>query len=404
MPSIRLKYGVILSLFLLLFTGLADNQMIAALLPVFVRGFHVSVEMAGMLVVVYSIAAAAAGFVFGTLSDRYGRRRFLLGGVIAFALASWMAAETRTFPELMMARVLTGGAAGTISTCVLTYAGDCFDYAIRGRAIGLISIAYFAAPIVGVPAAAEIAQRYGWRATFIFFALVACVAAASMWMLRGERARPAGELRAEVNLGAVARRLQSFLKRRDLAAGIVIAFFASGGMVGFLTYIGEWLNSRFALSTSGIGWVFMFGGAVAVIGAPLGGVLSDRWGKRLVSIVGCVLLAASLAVMPFFAWGVLLLLVFGVTSLGTAFRQGPITALMTEIVAGARRGSYMAARGVASQLGIGAAAFAGGVLYERYGYAAVTGLCALMTVVVIILLAVYIIEPAPAAPASLSRD
>lgn len=395
-----LKYGVIASLFLLLFTGLADNQMIAALLPDLVRAFHVTVGMAGMLVVVYAVAAAAAGFVCGTLSDHYGRRRFLLGGAIVFAGASWMASQTSTFGGLMLARVLTGAAAGTISTCALTCAGDYFAYAVRGRAIGLISIAYFAAPVIGVPAGAEIADRFGWRGTFIFFAVIACIAAASMWMLRGER--PVSPP-AERSLRAMAGALRSFLTRRHLAAGIAIAFLVSGGMVGFLTYIGAWLNARFGLTTSGIGWVFMLGGLVAVAGAPLGGMLSDRWGKQRVSIMGCVVLAASLAVMPFFPWGILLLVVFGLTSLGTAFRQGPITALMTEIVSADQRGAYMAARGLLSQLGIGATAFVGGLLYERSGYAAVTGLCALMTAGVVVLLALYIREPGarPAASTSL---
>lgn len=364
--------------------------MMGAILPVLVKAFHVPVEMAGMLVVVYAVSAAAAGFTCGALSDHYGRRRFLLAGALVFALASWMAAETKTFGELMMARVLTGAAAGTISTCALTFAGDCFDYAVRGRAIGLISVAYFAAPVIGVPAGAEIADRYGWRSTFIFFALISCVAAASMWLLRHERPRTT---ETENKLRSTVAALGSFLLSRNLAAGIVIAFLVSGGMVGFLTYIGEWLNSRFGLTTGGIGWVFMFGGLVAVAGAPLGGVISDRWGKLRVSILGSVLLAVSLAVMPFFPWGAMLLAVFGLTSLGVALRQGPVTALMTEIVPGAQRGAYMAARGVFSQLGIGAAVFVGGLLYERHGYAAVTALCALMTAGVVVLLATFVTEP-----------
>lgn len=385
-----LKYGVIASLFLLLFTGLADNQMIAALLPLFVRDFRISVGTAGLLVVVYAAAAAAAGFVCGTLSDHYGRRRFLLGGALVFAAASWAAAHTSTFNGLALARLFTGAAAGTISTCALTCAGDYFDYSVRGRATGLISIAYFAAPVIGVPAAAEIAKHFGWRRAFVFFAIIACAAAASVWLLRGER--PLVQ-RPEKSFAASARALKSFASRKDLAAGIAIAFLVSGGLVGFLTYIGEWLSSRFGLTTSGIGWVFMFGGLVAVVGAPLGGMLADRRGKRRVSILGCVLLAAALVVMPFFPWGALLLLVFGIASLGAALRQGPITALMTEIAPAELRGAYMAARGLFSQAGIGTAAFLGGLLYERSGYAAVTGLCALMTLGVAVLLAIYVQEP-----------
>jgi predicted MFS family arabinose efflux permease len=68
---------VIANLFLLLFLGLADNQMIAALLPSLVKSFGVSVSTAGLLVVVYSLAAAVASFFSGMLSLPWlrGQRR-----------------------------------------------------------------------------------------------------------------------------------------------------------------------------------------------------------------------------------------------------------------------------------------------------------------------------------------
>lgn len=148
-----MDYRVIANLFMLLFLGVADNQMIAALLPSLVRSLNISVGAAGLLVTVYSLAAALAAFVSGSLSDHYGRRRFLLAGVLVFALASWLSSQSRNYSELVLARALTGLAAGTISTCSIAFAGDWFAYAVRGRAIGLISTAYFAAPILGVPLA-----------------------------------------------------------------------------------------------------------------------------------------------------------------------------------------------------------------------------------------------------------
>jgi hypothetical protein len=60
------------------------------------------------------------------------------------------------------------------------------------RALGLISSAYFAAPILGVPLAAQIADRYGWRRAFLLFAILALVTAAlsvlaGVWMLASSR-------------------------------------------------------------------------------------------------------------------------------------------------------------------------------------------------------------------------
>ena len=247
---------VIANLFLLLFLGLADNQMIAALLPSLVKSLAISVSTAGLLVVVYSLAAALAAFLSGTLSDHYGRRRFLLGGVAFFAVASFAAARSRTLNELMLARALTGLAAGTLSTCSITFAADWFPYNVRGRAIGLISSAYFAAPILGVPIAAQIADRFGWRRAFLFFAGLAVVTTLATLRLPRERLNPQPSTQM---LRGTVQAFRSFLARSDTAAALAIAFLVSGGLVGFLTYIGQWLNGAFGLPTFFVGAEMFFG-------------------------------------------------------------------------------------------------------------------------------------------------
>jgi predicted MFS family arabinose efflux permease len=383
---------VIADLFVLLFLGLADNQMIAALLPSLLGSLHVSVGVAGLLVAVYSLTAALASFISGFLSDHYGRRRFLLFGVFLFALASWTASRAGTFNELVLARALTGFAAGTISTCSITYAADWFEYRVRGRALGLISSAYFAAPILGVPLAAQIADRYGWRRAFLLYAILALATGALSVSLPKDRLNPEP---SSDKLRAAGRSFRSFLVRRDTAAALGIAFLVSGGLVGFLTYVGQWLHSQFAISTRTIGWVFMLGGLVAVGSAPLGGIISDRIGKRSVAIAGNIILALAVALIPLLSWGGWLLAVFCMASLGAAFRQGALTALITELVPSTQRGAFIALRNIFSQTGIGIAAFLGGLLYERHGYGAVTTLCAVMTGLVVLLLITHIVEPQP---------
>jgi predicted MFS family arabinose efflux permease len=385
-------YTVIANLFLLLFLGVADNQMIAALLPVLGGSLHKTVEVVGMLVVVYSAMAAIASFVAGALSDHYGRRKFLVAGVVVFAAASWISSQTQTFGELMLARALTGFAAGAISTCSIAFAGDWFAYNVRGRAIGLVSSAYFAAPIIGVPLAGQIADHFGWHRVFLFFAGLAFIVACISLFLPKEQVNPqpsADKLRTTLFV------FRSFLKRRDIVAALCVAFLVSAGLVGFITYIGQWLSDHFKIPTGGITLVFMVGGMASLAGAPLGGILADRWGKRTVSIASNILLALAVALVPFLPWGFWLFLVFGATGLGAAFRQGPLTALMTEMVPTGQRGFFIALRNIASQLGIGAIALVGGILYQHHGYVAVATLCSVMTMLVAVLLATHIVEPLP---------
>jgi MFS transporter, DHA1 family, inner membrane transport protein len=377
-------------LFLLLFLGLADNQTIPALLPLLIDSLHITVEQAGLLGVFYSVAAAIASLITGIVSDHYGRRPFLIVGTVVFGCASWLAAHAGSFASLTVARGLTGLGAGAISTCSIAFAGDWFEYSVRGRALSWISTAYFAAPILGVPLAAQVAGRLGWRDTFYFFAFLAAVVA--MFSLRLPRDRRVASSSSE-KWRTTFSACRSFFKRRDTSAGLAIAFLVSGGLYGFIYYIGQWLNSSFRVPTGTIGWVFMLGGLVALFSAPLAGILSDRWGKRPVSIVGNILLALSVALVPLFSWGTGLVIVFGITSLGAAFRQGPLAALMTELVPASERGSFIALRNVFSQTGIGLVVLAGGAIYERHGYLAVTTVCATMTCLVAVLLATHIVEP-----------
>ncbi len=390
-----MNYRVIAGLFLLLSLGLADNQTIPALLPVLMKAFGTGIRVTNLLVVLYALGAALAAFLTGSLSDHYGRRPFLIAGAAVFLASSIVSSVSGTFAELAVARAFTGLAAGALSTCSIAYAGDWFPYGVRGRALGLISSAYFVAPL-GVPVAGVIADRFGWSRVFAAFAAVAlAVAIASLRLprdvpphrLEDESPAPDGRLRHTLSV------FWHFLGRRDTSAMLVIAFLVSGGLVSFLTYIGVWLHASFGLTTTKIGLVFMLGGLVAVGGAPLGGVLSDRWGKRGVSIVSNILLAVTIAALPLLGWGVALLIVFVGVSLAIGFRQGPITALMTEMVPQSTRGSFVAMRNIASQLGIGATVFVGGLLYQWHGYVAVTSLSAVMAAVVAVLLTTHITEP-----------
>ncbi|HEX9872159.1 MAG TPA: MFS transporter, partial [Candidatus Tectomicrobia bacterium] len=85
--------------------------------------------------------------------------------------------------------------------------------------------------------------------------------------------------------------------------------------------------------------------------------------------------------------------VFGLTNFAAACRQGPVTALMTELVPRRGRGAFIAMRNVASQIGIASTALLGSILFERFGYRGVGGLCAALTLVVVLLLKTQIQEP-----------
>ena len=393
-----MDFLILTCLFGLLFLGVADNQATLALLPSIGQSFDARILGRGFLITAYSLGAAVASLGAGMLSDHYGRKRFLQWAILVFGVSSWLTSRMADFHGLVLTRVVTGLAAGTLSTCTLAFAGDWFAYRVRGRAVGIISSAYFAGPILGVPAATELAERMGWQSAYVVLAGGALLG----WILtlRLPQDRPGSERMAVSGIIRVAREtFRGFLGRRDTVGVVGVAFLVSGGLVGFLAYLSQWLREDLGLATSMVGMIWMFGGLVALIGAPLGGLLADRWGKKSVAVGSNILLALALISIPWTRWGIPLLILFGLISLASAFRQGPLTALITGLVSRKQRGSLIALRNVSSQLGIAASTVVGGIFYEQRGYPAVTLTCALMTLGAVYLLAAHIREPRDGEPA-----
>jgi predicted MFS family arabinose efflux permease len=403
----ELDAWVIANLFSILFIGVADNQIIAPLLPAMAAYLGVSVSATGLVVVVYSLAAAGAALLAGAWSDRSGRHAFLTVALLIFSLSAFATAYTERLSWLLLCRTVTGMAAGVLSACTIAYAGDYFAYEIRGQALGYISMANAAAMVIAVPMAAYVADHLGWQRNFLGLSIAGLVVG-GINMLCMPRILPhprdeeypfivgSDNVQAGWMPSGTARKL---LARPEILSCMLIAFCVSGGIAGALTYAGAWMHDQFHASTRSIGLVFLAGGLLALVGAALGGVVSNHFAKKSVAIASSVLLALALAWLPILSWSGLLVAVFGLANFAAACRQGPVTALMTELVPRRGRGAFIAMRNVASQIGIATTALVGGVLFERLGYGAVGVLCAALTLAVVFLLTTQIQEPS-ARPAS----
>lgn len=378
-PPAPPKAGLVMVILLLIFfLGTSDNQMISPLLPLIAAEFQLAVgEVGATIGPAYALAAALAALLVGPFSDRVGRRRFLLYAAILFALSLLAVLLIPGVGRLGAVRLLTGLAAGTFSTCAIAYVGDYFPYERRATAMSIVQAGYFGALVFGVPVATIIAQAMGWRVSFAFFGGLGVVVFLLVLALLPEDRH----LLASAASGD--RRWREAFKlvftRRAPVASILAAFCVSCGFVGFLFYLGAYLQRRFEMSPRNVGFVFIAVGVVSLIGAFIAGPVADRVGKRLISILSTLILAAMLLVIPRFDFGVLLFASFLTAALAFAFRQGPLQALATELVPTQARGSLVAMRNTASQVGIAISTSASGSLLDRYGFHAVALFCGVVT-------------------------
>ena len=170
--------------------------------------------------------------------------------------------------------------------------------------------------------------------------------------------------------------------KRDRLAGMAAAFLTSGGLVGFITYVGAWLLSERGVGVEKMALVFMISGVAAVAAAPLSGWLSDHAGKRKVIIWANILLAPAFLIVARLQWGWLLWAGIAFLGVAASARQAPLHALTTEIVGPEIRGEYTAIRNAASQLGIATAAAISSYVFDRAGFTGVSVVAAAFTILI----------------------
>ncbi|HKP11528.1 MAG TPA: MFS transporter, partial [Blastocatellia bacterium] len=305
-PRAGIVMGVLLLIF---FLAYSDNQMMSPLLPRIAEdfGYGDNVGAVGSLLGPASaLAAAAAALLIGPLSDKYGRRRFLLYAALVFAASLGVGSLIHNLYLLAAARLLTGFAAGTFSTCSIAYVGAYFPYQRRGVAMSVVQSGYFFALVLGVPAANLIAQWQSWRLSFAVLGAVALIAFVGIALLLPEDKHEMAEMNLSARMARRFDNIRTVFETRARIASIAAAFFVSGGFVGFFYYLGTWLKQSLKLSTGAVNSFFMLVGVALLAGAFVAGPVADKFGKWGLSILATLVLAPTLILIPHFSWGAML--------------------------------------------------------------------------------------------------
>ncbi|EAU42197.1 bicyclomycin resistance protein, partial [Fulvimarina pelagi HTCC2506] len=101
-----------------------------------------------LVITAYLLGFGAAQLIFGPLSDRFGRRPILLGGIVLYITASLVAIATPTFEVLLSLRALQGVGAAATRVIAISVVRDTFDGRKMASVMSLVMMVFMAIPVV----------------------------------------------------------------------------------------------------------------------------------------------------------------------------------------------------------------------------------------------------------------
>jgi MFS family permease len=267
-----------------------SNSLLNPLLPFIRDTFALSYAQSGFLVAAFGLSLGFSNAPVGVLADRVGPRPVVVIGLLLTGAVSVAVAFAGAYWQLLVLLVLMGLIAGTYHAPASALLARAFPASVRGVAMGLHitggHFSFFAAPVV---AALLLSATGTWRTPYLWFAIAPVVAGVALWYLapRVHDRPPAGldALAAFREVGTVVRLVG------PLVSVSILFQIAFAALQAFLTL---WLVD--ARGVPGPLAAAMFGvpQLLSMIGAPLGGYLSDRLGRRAVILLGIGALGPSL--------------------------------------------------------------------------------------------------------------
>jgi predicted MFS family arabinose efflux permease len=339
-------------------------------LPSIADSLNISVGLAGLIVTALTGAGAVAALVGGPLLDHYGRKRFLVLGVLAMGAASLAFSQSPTFVWLFGTHMIFGACLTLAWVALLSYVGDYFPYERRATAMGVTSVSVGAASMVGALVGLALAETLSWRWAYVLLGILCLLVAAFTQVLVPKLTPTAGQRGFLVSVYATS---YGHLLRQRRAASVVLAggiFFLAFG--AFNTYFPAWVAQLFSLSPAGLMPLVVISGMASILGGPISGLAADRFGKTRLVVPTLVLIACLWWVVPTAAWSYApVLAVFACLSMAVVFAWTSLTTWATSLVADDLRGSLMALHVTAQRVGSALGAAVGAWLLVTRGFDAI---------------------------------
>jgi predicted MFS family arabinose efflux permease len=371
--------GTILLLVMMQVTHIVEFMIMMPLGGVLMRLFSLTATQFSLAIASYTFAAGVSSLLFAGFADRFDRKRLLLFVYAGLAVATLACALAQTFPMLVAARIVAGVFGGLMSAIVYAIASDLVPPSHRGRAMGLLGVAFPMAATIGVPFSLFIATHgFGWRSPFVVLTAASVVLLILAWKklptMRDHLINPSGGAATVRSPFSV---LSDVLNDRNHLTAFALTALVTFSGFSVIPFIAPVLTQNKVIAESMLPWAYAIGGVATFFSVQRVGALSDRLGHlkvfrvmTLCFIVPVILMTLQVPgplAWVFFVWAAFMVF--------ASARWTPALALVTSASEARTRGSFLSVNSALMQFASAAGTFVAGLILhtradgmiERYG-------------------------------------
>lgn len=268
-------------------------------MPALAADFHTQPALVKLTLSLFLVGFALAQLVYGPLSDRFGRRPVLVGGLAVYVLGSVACAVAPSIEAMIAGRFLqaVGACAGPVLGRAV--ARDVHGREGTARVLAWIGAATTLSPAIGPTLGGSIHVWFGWRANFVLLAVFGAALLATAWRLLGETNR---------RLDPVAIRPVAMAGnyRRLLTDRLYLGYMLSGSCIYAGLY--SWVAAAPFLFVDRLGFSPNHYGALTIVttgsyisGSVVAARFTYRVGLDRMIVIGCTLAVTGAGLMSVLA-------------------------------------------------------------------------------------------------------
>lgn len=254
------------------------------------------------VLIAYLVGFGAAQLFYGPVSDRFGRRIILLGGLGLYTAASVLSVVADTFDHLLLARLLQGIGCAAPRVVALSVVRDCYDGRQMGRVMSLAMMVFMAVPVIAPSVGQLILLFAPWRAIFLMLTAGGIAMFAWCAIRLPETLHP--QYRGTLEISSVLDAYRTTVTTRITVGYMTATALIFGALLGFIASAQQIFVGIFDL---GIWFPAVFAAVALCISAAsfLNSRLVERYGMRplshaaLVGFTALGFLQAGLALLGF---------------------------------------------------------------------------------------------------------